>query len=382
LTSTTVAAVAAAGGLAATMTARETRKPAGSAPWPIQTSAQPAGTIKHQGGIALAPQDHITLVALDLLPQTDKAGMRRLMTLLTQDVALLGKGRQVPADPQPELGANPPVITVGFGPTLFTKLKIENRAPKGFAPLPSLEIDKLEDQYTDGDLLVQIAGNNALSVAHATRTLIRECLSFAQTRWVQQGFTHGNRNLMGQVDGTDNPTPGSEDFNNLVWMNQDQGWWQGGTQMVIRRIRMNLDTWDSLGRPQQEAAIGRRLSDGSPLSGTSIKDVPDFNAKGANGLPAIPEFAHIRRASATTLTERFYRRPFNYVGQPVNGGQTEAGMIWTAFSADLHNQYLPVQKRLAQFDLLNLWTTPIGSAVFAIPPAATAGEELAARLFA
>ncbi|MDO8107879.1 Dyp-type peroxidase, partial [Isoptericola sp. b441] len=39
-------------------------------------------------------------------------------------------------------------------------------------------------------------------------------------------------------------------------------------------------------------------------------------------------------------------------------------------------QFLPVQRRLAELDLLNRWTTPIGSAVFWVPPGARAGEVL------
>lgn len=34
---------------------------------------------------------------------------------------------------------------------------------------------------------------------------------------------------------------------------------------------------------------------------------------------------------------------------------------------------MPVQRTLAELDLLNQWTTPIGSAVFALPPGAEPG---------
>ncbi len=55
---------------------------------------------------------------------------------------------------------------------------------------------------------------------------------------------------------------------------------------------------------------------------------------------------------------------------------------WAAFMADPVRQFVPVQQRLADKDLLNLWTTPIGSAVFAILPGARDGELLGERLFA
>ena len=44
-------------------------------------------------------------------------------------------------------------------------------------------------------------------------------------------------------------------------------------------------------------------------------------------------------------------------------------------------QFLPVQHRLAELDLLNEWTTPIGSAVFAIPPGCEEGGWIGEQLF-
>jgi dye decolorizing peroxidase len=44
-------------------------------------------------------------------------------------------------------------------------------------------------------------------------------------------------------------------------------------------------------------------------------------------------------------------------------------------------QFVPVQQRLADLDLLNEWTTPIGSTVFAMPPGTESGEFIGATLF-
>jgi dye decolorizing peroxidase len=82
----------------------------------------------------------------------------------------------------------------------------------------------------------------------------------------------------------------------------------------------------------------------------------------------------------------FFRRPFNYqdVATEANSkpGELESGLLWTAYAKDLSKQYVPVQTRLAQFDLLNTWTTPVGSAVFAIARGVKPGEILAEELFA
>ncbi len=45
-------------------------------------------------------------------------------------------------------------------------------------------------------------------------------------------------------------------------------------------------------------------------------------------------------------------------------------------------QFVPVQRRLAAMDLLNLWTVPVGSAVFAVLPGARQGEILGQAMLA
>lgn len=44
-----------------------------------------------------------------------------------------------------------------------------------------------------------------------------------------------------------------------------------------------------------------------------------------------------------------------------------------SFQADPLAQFVPVQRRLDELDLLNTWTTPTGSAVFAVPPGCEEG---------
>ena len=47
---------------------------------------------EHQAGVETPPQAHATLVALDLRPEVDRDGLRRLMRLLTDDAARLTQG--------------------------------------------------------------------------------------------------------------------------------------------------------------------------------------------------------------------------------------------------------------------------------------------------
>lgn len=352
---------------------------------------------KHQGGVEAPAQAHTNFIALNLKSEVTRDDMLRWMLLLTEDIAALATGEAVLADPSPELIVGPAnlSVTVGFGPNLFKKLNLEDKMPIGFGDIPSFKIDALKDEYSGGDVLLHVAADDLQILVHATRALLRDSDDFADVKWIQAGFTNAvgtnrpgttQRNLMGQVDGTDNPELGSENFSNQVWIERGPTWAIGGTQLVLRRIKMNLDTWDKLGRTQKEQIIGRNLHNGAPLNGKHERDPIDLEATNELGQKVIPEFAHIRRASAKSMDELFFRRPFNYqsVSADANStpGNLESGLLWTAYAKDLSKQYIPVQERLANFDLLNQWTTPIGSAAFAIARGVKPGEILAEELFA
>lgn len=346
----------------------------------------------HQNGIELELQTFSNFIAFDLHAETDKAAMLRWMSVITDDLIRLADGRPVLADAQPQLALGPARLTgtVGFGPTLFTKLSLEALAPKSFAELPPFKIDKLQAEFSAGDVLIQVSCDDPIVLSHAVRAIIRDSMSFASVRYAQAGFSNAQgvspsgtrqRNLMGQVDGTDNPALGSDDFRRLVWIEDGPDWAVGGTILVLRRIAMQLDTWDMLGRTDKELVIGRKLSNGAPLGGKHETDVPDFEQTESNGLSVIPPFAHIRRATPTNPNERFFRRPFNYEVGVSAHGTPDVGLLWTAYMRDM-SQYIPVQQRLANLDLLNKWTVPIGSSVFAIAGGVQPGDVIAEKLFA
>ncbi|APX34861.1 peroxidase [Brachybacterium sp. P6-10-X1] len=347
----------------------------------------------HQAGIETPPPASATFLALDLHRGVDREGIVRMLRLLTDDAARLTQGRAALADTEPELAERPSRLTVtaGFGPGLMECAGRE--APRWLAPLPAFSIDALEDHFTGGDLLLQVAAEDPLTVSHAARMLLKDVRAFAGVRWVQRGFRRAQgtlapgttmRNLFGQLDGSANPQPGSEHFAKVVWI--DDGPFAGGTSMVLRRIRMDLDGWDEVDRIAREKSTGTSLDDGAPLSGGTETSPADFEAVSDNGFAVIPEFAHMRRANGVDEGEHqeIYRRPYNYdVPPPADStALSESGQLFVAFQADLTGQYVPIQQRLADLDLLNQWTTPIGSAVFAIPPGCAEGEYLGQAVLA
>ncbi|MFK4789389.1 Dyp-type peroxidase [Microbacterium sp. ZW T5_56] len=335
---------------------------------------------KHQAGIDTPAQAHATFVALDLREQVDRDGLRRLMRVLTDDAARLAGGRAALADTEPELTVAPARLTVtfGFGPAFVARAS--GAAPDWLAPLPAFSIDRLQAEYSDGDLLIIVASDDAVTLAHATRMLLKDARSFASVRWSQSGFRRSRgteasgttmRNLFGQVDGTSNLTPGTADFDRLVWI--DDGWLAGGTSFVLRRIEMNLDTWDEVDRSGREQSMGRFLDSGAPLTGTKEHDEPDFEATTSLGFPVIADFSHVRRARSDNPDERILRRAYNYDEPPTGASISRSGLLFGSFQADVSRQFTPLQRRLDELDLLNTWTTPIGSAVFAIPPGCEPG---------
>ena len=138
--------------------------------------------------------------------------------------------------------------------------------------------------------------------------------------------------------------------------------------------------------------MGRRLTDGAPLTGQKEHDEPDLDAKGPLGFPVISSYSHVRRSRSPNPDEKIFRRVYNYDlavqdasgrsgSGDVSGGVSATGLIFASYQADPLKQFVPIQKRLDELDMLNTWTVPIGSAVFAIPPGCESGGFIGDVLF-
>lgn len=305
---------------------------------------------KHQSGVTTAPHAHAVLIAFDV---TNESVMPKLLRLWTADAALLTQGEPALADPIPVLASNPARLTVTIG------VKSE--------PLPAFAVDQFQDEFSGGDVILQLCADDQTSLAHAQRILVKDAQPFARVRWIQRGFLSADdvsqgvtpRNLMGQKDGT---VQAEDDF---VWRDD------GSTLMVVRRIRMEMDTWDMLNPTAQEKVIGRHLQSGAPIGKVREFEDPDFTAKDHHGL-LIPENAHVRLARGSGAKIR--RRGFNYVDA------NEAGLIFISFQAHIE-QFIAMQRALEVTDSLNTWTVAIDSAVFHVLPGAQPGGWIGETVF-
>lgn len=336
---------------------------------------------RHQSGVATPPQAHALFIALNLLPRRGRSAFDTLTAVLklwTSDAARLTQGEPALADTEPELALRPArlTVTVGLGPAVFERAGLAHLRPGSVTELPAFSTDRLEPGWNGGDLLLQICADDPIVIAHASRVLLKNVRSMTRQRWRQSGFrnAHGSnrpggsmRNLMGQVDGTAN-LHDEQAFVRHVWADDSAApWFGGGTVLVVRRIRAEMDTWDELDRPSKELTVGRRLDTGAPLTGRKESDEPDLIAT-VNGIPVIPPNSHIALARHRTDDEQFLRRPYNYDDPPRGDRTTDSGLIFAAYQRDPARQFVPVQQRLAAADALNQWITTIGSATFAILP--------------
>ena len=365
----------------------------------------------HQAGVATAQQQYATLVAADLTVD-DAASLRRFMMDLSATVAAIARGDDTPPSPMYPEGAATPTdfatglsparltVTVGVGSGVFELPGVTREAPRRLRPLPAFTGDHLDPRWGGGDLILQICADDAQVVSAAMRALRARMPGYAVIRWTQSGFLTAPkdggtpRNMFGQKDGTSNPRTDSAEFGDVVWTLPDEpAWFTGGTYLVFRKIRMKTANWDLTARDRQDAVIGRRRSDGSPLTGRNEFDEPDLDATTASGTTVIAPDAHIRRAHGFSMLRRSYNYDYGFLTAIAGGspdplehpdnhphapgtedhhhgghGKLDVGLLFCAYGNDPDGQFIAAQQRMAERDQLNQFIQHTGSAIFAILP--------------
>ncbi|MGF7238880.1 MAG: iron uptake transporter deferrochelatase/peroxidase subunit [Frankia sp.] len=345
--------------------------------------------------MATDAQDRLAFASFDLGAGTTRADLRALMTTWAAAAARMTAGQAVADDesrPQspPEdtgeatgLAAGHLTITVGFGPTLFDKrFGLAAQRPAALVDLPAMPGDNLQASRSGGDLCVQACADDPQVAFHAVRNLRRLAQGTAVLRWLELGFGRTSttsrtqatpRNLMGFKDGTNNiKSQDTAALDQHVWVgsNTDQAWMRGGSYMVVRRIRMLLESWDRDYLADQQNVFGRAKDTGAPLGTRSEFATVPLAAKTAGGELVIGADAHIRLAApATNGGVKILRRGYSYTdGVDPETGELDAGLFFICFQRDPRTGFIPVQRRLAAQDALNEYIEHTGSAVFAVPP--------------
>ncbi|MDR3534834.1 MAG: iron uptake transporter deferrochelatase/peroxidase subunit, partial [Rhodopila sp.] len=365
----------------------------------------------HQAGIVTRQQSHCFFASFDLTTDKRDDVINLLRTWTTAAARLtsgqtaepLGKDLDAPASDSAEAVGLPPArltLTFGFGPGLFIKdgkdrYGLANARPEALVDLPRFNGDQLAPEKTGGDLSIQACADDPQVAFHAVRQLARLAYDAAELRWAQTGFlsrpADGStpRNLMGFKDGTQSP----ENVDKAVWVGNDgPGWMQGGSYLVVRRIRMALEHWDRTKVSFQEQTMGRHKYSGAPLGLKNEFEPLRLDRNDSDENPIIPENAHVRLANAAANeTAEILRRGYSY-NDGVNftaerwppwrqGMEYDAGLFFVCYQNDPRTGFIKLFEKMAKFDMLNQFVTHTGSGIFACPGGVREGEFIGQRLF-
>lgn len=384
--------VGAAGGTIGTAAARDDAPTALTTLGATEVPFRGAG--KHQAGITTPVQACGHLIAFDLAPGADRKAAAALLRRWSRTAEELMAGRTPDSDTGVALDAGPASLSVtfGLGRTFFDRTGLTKRRPAELDPLPDFSADALDPRRSDGDLWIQIGSDDSLVAFHALRALQTEARGAARVRWQMNGFNRALgatarpmtvRNLMGQIDGTNNPKPSDKDFDERIFVGRDaeQAWMRGGSYAVVRRIRMLLDDWEKRTPAEQEKVIGRRKSDGAPLTGGSETTPMALDKTGPDGLPVIAANAHARiTAPEANQGAALLRRPFSFHDGFRDDGAPDAGLLFICWQADPLRAFTAIQRKLDRGDALSPFLRHEASGLFAVPPAATEGGYVAQPL--
>lgn len=217
---------------------------------------------------------------------------------------------------------------VGVGDEAFDRLYHQPR-PSGLHRLPAYSGAKHSMPSTPGDLLFHIRCATFDMCFELEHRILRRLGDDVEPVDEVFGFRYwDDRDLLGFVDGTENPDGLTAEKSVLV----ADGQWQGASYVVIQKYVHDMAAWDSLSVEQQELVIGRtklediELADGVKPSNSHVAANTIEDADGTQhqimrdnmpfGSPSEGEFGtfFIGYAADPAVTERMLERMF--VGAP------------------------------------------------------------------
>lgn len=363
---------------------------------------------EHQAGITTPVQEHLHFASFTMAAGTTRDDLVSLLkdwtyaaSRITQGLdvsaggAVHGSPQAPPDDTGEALGLSAAALTVtfGLGPSLFDeRFGLAGRRPPELTELPPFAFEHLDSALCGGDLAIQACADDPQVAFHAVRNLSRIAFGRAHIRWSQLGFGRTSkttadqstpRNLFGFKDGTANIlADDGAALTEHVWVPTVDGpeWMVGGSYLAVRTIRQRIEVWDRVRLTEQEQIFGRDKGAGAPLSGGDEFTPVHFDKRGGAGGLAVDVASHVRRAHPDTNGGvRILRRGYNFVNGNDATGNLDAGLFFLAYQRS-PSRFITVQKSVAT-DLLAEYLVHVGSALFAVPPGASAGSFVGAGLF-
>ncbi|MDN5855738.1 MAG: Dyp-type peroxidase [Actinomycetia bacterium] len=161
-----------------------------------------------------------------------------------------------------EAGLN---AVVGVGSRLWDRLFPELPRPDGLHPFRDFVGDTHVAVGTPGDLLFHIRAARTDLCFETARRLVEQLGGSVDVVDEVHGFRYlDRRDLLGFVDGTENPT--GQAASEAVYV-PDGAPYAGGSYALVQKYVHDLDAWNALPTEEQELVIGRRK-----LSDTELSD--------------------------------------------------------------------------------------------------------------
>jgi putative iron-dependent peroxidase len=201
-------------------------------------------------------------------------------------------------------------LVVGFGDALWRRLA-PGRAPQGLRPFAAIgEAGARHAPATQRDIWFWLQGPRPDANFDLALGIDRALDGVAELKLEISGFKyHGDRDLIGFVDGTGNP----KDREAKAAAALIPG--TGGAFVLTQQWVHDLPRFEALALGEQEAVVGR----------TKVEDV---ELEGA----AMPPDSHVSRTDVSDdgVAMKIYRRSAPY------GSVREHGLYFVAFACDLH----------------------------------------------
>jgi porphyrinogen peroxidase len=133
--------------------------------------------------------------------------------------------------------------------------------PAGLHPFRELRADRRHAVATPGDLLFHIRAARADLCFELAMQIMNRLDGVAEVVDEVHGFSYfDERDLLGFVDGTENPTGPAAARATVI--GQEEPAYAGGSYVIVQKYVHDLDAWNSLPVEQQEKIIGRtKLTD-------------------------------------------------------------------------------------------------------------------------
>ena len=348
-----------------------------------------------QAGVTTTQQERLMFAALDVTT-TDVEQLQRMLGRWAAIAARLTAGKQVSDSPvrdeQPpfdtgesmDLGPHSLTITVGFGPSLFDdRFGLTAKMPAELTPFGIIP----------GDAVMKPAHLRRRSVHPGLRR--RSAGRFPRRPQPGQGGP-GDRGAevvparlrpgighrcgpddAAQPDGVQGRHPQhprrrhrGAARSRCGYPAPPQSWMANGTYLVARKIRMEIESWDTDPLTDQERIFARNKATGAPITGGDEFSPVDYAKTDEAGDLVVDINAHIRlSAPEQNGGIKLLRRGYNYTdGQDPDTGKLAAGLFFIAFQRDPQAQFKVLQTRLGKSDLLNEYIAHIGGGLWACPP--------------